>query len=154
MSDAERPDWPGRFRALRQANKHDRLDALVVSTPANLRFLTGFAGSAGLLVLTDVAGWLVVDGRYTGAVTEGIAAVELPSVGSPGIENLKWLKPVRPGDTISARRTTLDTRASKSKPDIGIVNNLWEVFNQKGELVMSMQGHGMFRRRNSGGAAT
>ena len=77
MSDAVRPDWSGRFRALRQANKHDRLDALVVSTPANLRYLTGFAGSAGLLVLTDDAGWLVVDGRYTGAVSEGIAAGEL-----------------------------------------------------------------------------
>ena len=76
------------------------------------------------------------------------------SVGSPGIDNLKWLKPVRPGDTISARRTTLETRASNSKPDIGIVNNLWEVFNQNGELVMSMQGYGMFRRRNPGSAAT
>ena len=76
------------------------------------------------------------------------------SVGSPGIDNLKWLKPVRPGDTISARRTTLETRASKSKPDIGIVNNLWEVFNQNGEMVMSMQGYGMFRRRNPGSATT
>ena len=80
MSDAVRPDWSGRFRALRQINKHDRLDALVVSTPANLRYLTGFAGSAGLLVLTDDAGWLVVDGRYTGVVSEGIAAGELASV--------------------------------------------------------------------------
>jgi len=86
MSDAVRPDWSGRFRALRQANKHDRLDALVVSTPANLRYLTGFAGSAGLLVLTDVAGWLVVDGRYTGAVTEGIAAGELASVRMEKVE--------------------------------------------------------------------
>jgi acyl dehydratase len=76
------------------------------------------------------------------------------SVGSPGIDNLKWLKPVRPGDTISARRTTLETRVSKSKPDIGIVNNLWEVFNQNGEMVMSMQGYGMFRRRNPGSPAT
>lgn len=76
------------------------------------------------------------------------------SVGSPGIDNLKWLKPVRPGDTISARRTTLETRASKSKPDIGIVNNLWEVFNQDGEMVMSMQGYGMFRRRNPGSPTT
>ena len=74
------------------------------------------------------------------------------SVGSPGIDNLKWLKPVRPGDMISARRTTLETRVSKSKPDIGIVNNLWEVFNQNGEMVMSMQGYGMFRRRNPGSA--
>ncbi len=86
MSDVVRPDWSGRFRALRLVNKHDRLDALVVSTPANLRYLTGFAGSAGLLVLTDDAGWLVVDGRYTGAVSEGIAAGELASVRMEKIE--------------------------------------------------------------------
>lgn len=72
------------------------------------------------------------------------------SLGSPGIDKLKWLKPVRPGDTLRARRTTLEIRASKSKPDVGIVSNLWEVFNQKGELVMSMEGYGMFRRRNPG----
>ena len=76
------------------------------------------------------------------------------SVGSPGIDNLKWLKPVRPGDTIRAQRTTLDTRVSKSKPEIGIVNNLWEVFNQDGEMVMSMQGYGMFRRRSPGSPTT
>jgi len=72
------------------------------------------------------------------------------SVGSPGIDNLKWLKPVRPGDTIRARRTTLESRTSKSRPEIGIVRNLWEVFNQEGELVMTMEGYGMFRRRNPG----
>jgi len=70
------------------------------------------------------------------------------SVGSPGIDNLKWLKPVRPGDTIRAQRTTLESRASKSRPDIGIVSNRWEVFNQEGELVMTMEGYGMFKRRD------
>ena len=72
------------------------------------------------------------------------------SVGSPGIDNLKWLKPVRPGDTIRAQRTTLESRTSKSRPEIGIVRNLWEVFNQEGELVMTMEGYGMFRRRIPG----
>jgi acyl dehydratase len=76
------------------------------------------------------------------------------SVGSPGIDNLKWLKPVRPGDTIRAQRTTLESRASKSRPDIGIVKNRWEVFNQEGEMVMSMEGYGMFRRRDAGAQST
>ena len=80
MSDTVRPDWSGRFRALRHTFTHDRLDALVVSTPANIRYLTGFAGSAGVLVLTSDDAWLVVDGRYTGAVGEGIAGGELASV--------------------------------------------------------------------------
>jgi acyl dehydratase len=103
-------------------------------------------------------GGLIASGWHTCAMVMRMMCdaylAQAASVGSPGIENLKWLKPVRPGDTISARRTTLDTRASKSKPDIGIVNNLWEVFNQKGEMVMSMQGHGMFKRRHPGSAAT
>jgi acyl dehydratase len=103
-------------------------------------------------------GGLIASGWHTCAMVMRMMCdaylLDSDSVGSPGIDNLKWLKPVRPGDTISARRTTLETRASKSKPDIGIVSNLWEVFNQDGEMVMSMQGYGMFRRRNPGSPAT
>ena len=106
----------------------------------------------------SIYGGLIASGWHTCALVMRMMCdaylSQSASVGSPGIDNLKWLKPVRPGDTISARRTTLETRASKSKPDIGIVNNLWEVFNQNGELVMSMHGYGMFRRRNPGSAAT
>ena len=97
-------------------------------------------------------GGLIASGWHTCAMVMRMMCdaymLRSASLGSPGIDNLKWLKPVRPGDTINARRTTLETRESKSKPDIGIVNNLWEVFNQDGEMVMSMQGYGMFRRRN------
>jgi acyl dehydratase len=106
----------------------------------------------------SIYGGLIASGWHTCAMVMRMMCdaylSHAASVGSPGIDNLKWLKPVRPGDTITARRTTLETRASKSKPDIGIVNNLWEVFNQNGELVMSMQGYGMFRRRNPGSPAT
>jgi acyl dehydratase len=72
------------------------------------------------------------------------------SLGSPGIDNLKWLKPVRPGDTIRAQRTTLEVRASASRPEMGLVKTRWEVSNQNGEPVMTMEGYGMFRRRNPG----
>ena len=103
-------------------------------------------------------GGLIASGWHTCAMVMRMMCdaymLQSASMGSPGIDNLKWLKPVRPGDTITARRTTLETRASKSKPDIGIVNNLWEVFNQDGELVMSMQGYGMFRRRSPGSPTT
>ena len=106
----------------------------------------------------SIYGGLIASGWHTCAMVMRMMCdaylSHAASVGSPGIDNLKWLKPVRPGDTISARRTTLETRASKSKPDIGIVNNLWEVFNQNGEMVMSMQGYGMFLRRNPGSATT
>jgi acyl dehydratase len=73
------------------------------------------------------------------------------SLGSPGVDNVRWLKPVRPGDTIRATRFVVETRVSQSKPDIGIVKSRWEVHNQHGELVMTMEGIGMFRRRNPGG---
>ena len=103
-------------------------------------------------------GGLIASGWHTCAMLMRMMCdaymLQSASVGSPGIEQLKWLKPVRPGDTISARRTTLTTRASNSKPEIGLVSNLWEVFNQDGEMVMSMQGYGMFRRRNPGSPAT
>lgn len=99
-------------------------------------------------------GGLIASGWHTCALVMRMMCdtylLQSASVGSPGIDNLKWLKPVRPGDTIRARRTTLESRASKSRPDVGIVKNLWEVFNQQGEMVMSMEGYGMFRRRNPG----
>jgi acyl dehydratase len=66
------------------------------------------------------------------------------------VDNVRWLKPVRPGDTIRATRTVLETRASKSRPELGSVKTRWEVFNQHGEMVMSMEGWGMFSRRTPG----
>jgi len=74
------------------------------------------------------------------------------SLGSPGVDNVRWLKPVRPGDTIRAQRTVVEARASQSRPDMGLVKSRWEVFNQHGELVMTMEGYGMFQRRNPGPA--
>ncbi len=75
------------------------------------------------------------------------------SLGSPGVDNVRWLKPVRPGDTLKGRRVVLETRASQSRPEMGVVKMRWEVFNQHDELVMTMEGYGMFRRRTPGGAA-
>ena len=72
------------------------------------------------------------------------------SLGSPGVDNVRWLKPVRPGDTIRAQRTVVEARASQSRPDMGLVKSRWEVFNQHSELVMTMEGYGMFQRRNPG----
>jgi acyl dehydratase len=74
------------------------------------------------------------------------------SLGSPGVDNVRWLKPVRPGDRIRAQRTVLESRASSSRPNMGVVKTRWEVFNHKGELVMTMEGYGMFERRHPGKA--
>jgi len=101
-------------------------------------------------------GGLIASGWHTCSIVMRMMCdaylLQSASVGSPGIDQLKWLLPVRPGDTLRAQRTTLESRASKSRPEIGIVRNLWEVFNQNGEKVMSMEGYGMFRRRGQGEA--
>ena len=69
------------------------------------------------------------------------------SLGSPGLDNIRWLAPVRAGDTISYRRTTTAARPSESKPGVGLVHSRWEATNQRGETVMTMEGWGMFGRR-------
>ena len=72
------------------------------------------------------------------------------SLGSPGIDRLRWLKPVRPGDALSARFTVLDARPSNSRPDWGIVRSRGEVLNQKDELVLDLEAINFFARRPPG----
>lgn len=99
----------------------------------------------------SIYGGLIASGWHTCAMLMRMMCdaylVGSASLGSPGLDNIRWLKPVRPGDTIRAQRTTLETRASQSKPDLGIVRNAWKVFNQKDELVMTVEGIQLFRRR-------
>ena len=76
------------------------------------------------------------------------------SLGSPGMDNIRWLAPVRAGDTITYRRVITAARASKSKPEIGLLHSRCEATNQRGETVMTMEGWGMFRRRNKGASRT
>ena len=62
------------------------------------------------------------------------------SLGSPGIDELRWNLPVRPGDALGVRATVLRATRSRSKPDRGIVQSLFEVLNQKRDVVMSVKG--------------
>ena len=71
------------------------------------------------------------------------------SMGSPGLDEVRWLKPVRPGDTLSVISKVLEVRPSGSKPDRGVVLTQWEARNQHGELVATIKGMGMFGRRPS-----
>ena len=61
------------------------------------------------------------------------------SLASPGLDELRWLKPVRPADALSVQVTVLKTAASQSKPDRGAVTSFIEVFNQNDEVVMSFR---------------
>ena len=62
-------------------------------------------------------------------------------------ETFRWVKPVRPGDTLRVRFTVVEAVPSRSKPDRGIVRSVSEIFNQHGDVVMTMRGLGMFGRR-------
>ena len=69
---------------------------------------------------------------------------KVASLGSPGIDELRWNKPVRPGDELTIRVTVLETKRSHSKPDRGIVHSLIEVMNQDRDVVMSMKAVNLF----------
>jgi acyl dehydratase len=69
------------------------------------------------------------------------------SLASPGVDEVRWPNPVRPGDILKVRVTILDTRVSRSKPDRGIVRARLEALNQKDELVLSMTAVSILRRR-------
>jgi Xaa-Pro aminopeptidase len=80
MTHVLRPDWAGRLQRVQSSLAVDGLDSLVVSTPLNLTYLTGFTGSAGLLVLTSHSRYLLLDGRYDVAARERIAGGTLAQV--------------------------------------------------------------------------
>lgn len=65
------------------------------------------------------------------------AGIRRSSMGSPGMEEVKWLRPVRPGDTIRVRAEVTGARPSASKPDRGVVNWAYDFRNQRGERVLS-----------------
>ncbi len=102
----------------------------------------------------SVYGGLIASGWHTVAsymrlVVDKVLR-ETQSIGSPGVENLRWLKPVRPGDVLRARFGILETRASNSRPDWGIVRSRGELFNQRDELVMQIEAVNFFARRPPG----
>ena len=106
-------------------------------------------------------------GPYGGIIASGIqtigtslrmmvqARVFAPEtvLGSPGVEELRWVHPVRPGDTIRSTGEILEVRASQSKPDRGIVRYRMDVLNQRDEVVMTMTSTTFVRRQPAAGAA-
>ena len=96
-------------------------------------------------------GGLIASGWHTSAVymrllVDGLLG-QAASLGSPGLDSLRWLKPVRPGDTLTARITFIDCRLSNTRPDRGIVRSRGEMTNQHRELVMQVEAINFFSRR-------
>ena len=99
-------------------------------------------------------GGLCASGWHTCAMTMSMMVENMDlhgrSLGSPGIDSLRWLRPVYPGDILSVQMEVLDTVPSKSRPNIGVVTNKVSVSNQKGIVVMEFTSKGIFRRAEGG----
>ena len=99
-------------------------------------------------------GKLSASGWHTCAMAMGLMVRgflhDAASLGSPGLEKLQWLKPVYPGDTLTLRQTITEARPMASRPEVGLIRSLWEMFNQDGQQVRRMDGWGMFGRRAPG----
>jgi acyl dehydratase len=99
----------------------------------------------------SIFGGLIASGWQTVSVCMRLMCdsylLESSSMGSPGMDAVRWVKPVYPGDTLRIRTTVIAAKPSSSKPDRGIVTMRWDVFNQKDELVMHMQGMQMMEQR-------
>jgi acyl dehydratase len=100
-------------------------------------------------------GRLAASGWHTAAMAMRMMCdgylLDSASLGSPGIEKLTWPAPVYPGDVLSMRNTVLESRPLASRPEVGLVKSRNEVLNQHGQVVLSMEGFGFFRRREPGG---
>ena len=98
-------------------------------------------------------GRLSASGWHTCAMTMSMLVENLKQnrqagLGSPGIDNLRWLKPVYPGDTLRVESTVLEKRRSQSRPEMGIFKSQLTVFNQNDEPVMQMVSNGLVQVRD------
>ena len=103
----------------------------------------------------SIYGGLIASGWQTGSTYMRLLYDGLihrtAGMGSPGLDELSWLAPVRPGDTLTARFFIDETRASKSKPDRGLIMTRGEVANQHGEPVLRIRATMIIRRRPATG---
>ena len=99
-----------------------------------------------------VFGGLIASGWHTASLMMRLCVdhylSSVASLGSPGVDELRWIRPVRPGDKLTARITVIDANRSRSKSDIGVVRSFIEMVNQDGEVVMSMKAVNFLACRN------
>jgi acyl dehydratase len=96
-------------------------------------------------------GGLIASGWHTAALTMRLYVehylTHVASLGSPGLDELRWLKPVRPGNRLSVRVTVLKAAPAKTKPDRGVVTSFVEVLDQDNEAVMTLKLVNIIARR-------
>ena len=103
----------------------------------------------------SIFGRVSASGWHTCAMAMGLIARNFfqcgtPSLGSPGLEKVKWPKPVYPGDTLTLFLRVTERRPMNSRPGAGLTRMAWEMFNQHGQQVLLIDAWVMFRRREQG----
>jgi len=105
------------------------------------------------LAKQSVFGGLCASGWHTCAMmmrmlVDQMQEVGVASLGSPGMDGIKWMRPVMVGDTLSVEASVDAKRESNSRPELGFLKGTYKVFNQKGETVMVLHSNYMVAKRN------
>ena len=108
------------------------------------------AASATLLGGLGASGWHICC-LLMRMIADGFV-LESSSMGAPGIEDVRWLKPLRPGTQIRVRAIVLDTRASNSRPEMGFVKMRYEVLDEQDTVITTLISSLMMGRRQGGAA--
>ncbi len=102
----------------------------------------------------SVFGSLCASGWHTCAMTmrvlvDHLMKQGLASQGSPGVDDIRWKRPVFPGDTLHVKGCVLEKRDSKSRPNLGLAKSRYQVFNQNDDLLMEMTTNVMVLKRGT-----
>jgi acyl dehydratase len=108
------------------------------------------AGRSTMLGGLGASGWHMCC-LFMRVIADGFI-VNSSSMGGPGIDELRWLKPLRPGTRIRVRARGIETRASKSRPEMGLVKSAYEMLDEADEPLMTLTTTQMFGRREPGAA--
>ena len=99
----------------------------------------------------SIYGGIIASGWHTVSILMRLLVDSMTNdragLGSPGCDDLRWVRPVRPGDTLHFEATIIEARKSETRPDMGIVRSQVKLFNQKDEIVLSMKSIGMVKTR-------
>lgn len=109
------------------------------------------AGKASLFGALAASGWQTC--ALAHRMLCDAVILDMAGLGSPGVDSIKWLKPVLVGDTLSGRAVVTEARPMKSRPGIGLVCVATEIVNQNGEPVLTMSGWTIIRRREGASAS-
>jgi acyl dehydratase len=113
--------------------------------------LDEIAASATMLGGLGASGWHICC-LLMRVIADGFI-LDSSSMGGPGVDEVRWLKPLRPGTRIRVRATVLDTRASNRRPQMGLVKFLFEVLDEGDAILMTLTTTLMFGRRHVGALA-